>query len=74
MNRYDYNSLHFTLANYVGKRDNAMSDDCSEFEKGLRTKASSCDTDGHYMCDYCKHNKHQNKEYYNLAKATGMWT
>lgn len=74
MNRYAFNFAPFMLANYVGKRDSNPGDDCDFFENGLKMSNADCDTDGHYMCDYCIHNKHQNKEIYKLAKKTGLYT
>jgi len=56
------------------KRDNDHGYDCAYFERGVKIPTADCDTDGHYMCDYCKFNAHQSRGYYTLALKTGLFT
>lgn len=67
MNRFSFMKVHRL-------RDMEKAYDCHLFELGIRTKSSECETDGHYMCDYCKHNIHQKKEYARLGIKTGLLT
>lgn len=63
------------LKNYKGKRDNDPGTDCDDFVEGPIAMGADCDTDGHYMCDQCKWNPHQNasQDEVDFRFSTGFW-
>jgi len=66
------NRVQFVLT--TRRRDSEKSHNCEYFELGIKTKKSTCNTDGHYMCSYCKHNVDQDVKYAKLGIETGMLT